>query len=92
MAFLLFSYAIIAHFLPPSLLYLFMNWYLFSDLSVDVYNIGGGSAVPVGSEYLGCMRDEKTSNDARALFEGLLKCYNNMTTQVSKHRSHDLHH
>ena len=49
---------------------------------MDVYNIGGGQRVPKDSEYLGCMRDEKYSYDARALFEGLLKCPDNMTTQV----------
>lgn len=77
--------------LRPSLTVSSLTWcvfvrlvmlYLPPDLAADVYNIGGGQQVPENSEYLGCMRDEKHSYDARALFEGLLKCYDNMTTQV----------
>lgn len=48
-----------------------------------MYYIGGGYAVPVDSEYLGCMRDEKVPTTARAIFEGLLKCKGTMTVQVT---------
>lgn len=48
-----------------------------------MYFIGGGPRVPVDSEYLGCMRDEKHSVYARALFEGMLRCNGTMTTQVT---------
>lgn len=55
----------------------------FSDLAVDVYYIGGGYGVPVGSEYLGCMRDEKTPKSARAISDGMLRCKGTMTVPVN---------
>lgn len=44
--------------------------------------------MPVGSEYLGCMRDMKHSPSARALFDGMLVCPGTMTTQVRDHYFH----
>lgn len=48
-----------------------------------MYFIGGGYSVPVGSEYLGCYRDEKSPPTARALSEGFLECKGTMSIPVN---------